>query len=108
MHVVMAALWNSHQYLKKPSMQVRVLGSRLSAAQKLDADAAAMQDEAAVMTDRLAAKRAELVTAAQQTARLHSVSAGTAGTANIWQSNACSHCYVSAVCLNSGKLLEMA
>jgi hypothetical protein len=60
-------------------MQVRVLGSRLSAAQKLDADAAAAQDESVVLTDRLAAKRAELVAAAQQTALLQSVSAGTAG-----------------------------
>lgn len=60
-------------------MQVRVLGSRLSAAQNLDADAAAAQDEAAVLTDRLAAKRAELVAAAQQTALPQSVSAGTAG-----------------------------
>lgn len=64
-------------------MQVRVLGSRLSAAQKLDADSAAAHEEAAVLTDRLAAKRAELVAAVQQTTLLQSVSAGTAGAAHM-------------------------
>lgn len=64
-------------------MQVRVMGTSLSAAQKLGADAAAAQQEAAVHSDKLAAKKVELVATSRLTALLQSISAGTAGAAEM-------------------------
>jgi hypothetical protein len=60
-------------------LQVKVMNARLAAAQQLDADTAAAQEEVAALMDRLAAKKAELSAAVQQTTFLQSITAGTSG-----------------------------
>lgn len=61
------------------SMQVRVLKARLATAQKLEADAAAAQEESALLADGLAAKKAQLASAAQQAILLQSLADTPAG-----------------------------
>lgn len=53
--------------------QIKVLEGRLVAAETLDADAAAAQEEAASLTARLAAQRAQLAAATQQRSFLQSI-----------------------------------